>query len=114
MSPAEKPHYQFLTDPLNGPIEQLSLLRRSLLFAELAWVAYLEEESAAATVDDVGLRETLFFERDGSQAYVFRTETDCIIACRGTEPTEWNDIRADVNAVSALAETAGRVHRGFK
>ncbi len=37
-----------------------------------------------------------------------------MIACRGTEPNEWNDIRADANAASVLAETAGKVHRGFK
>jgi triacylglycerol lipase len=37
-----------------------------------------------------------------------------VIACRGTEPNEWNDIQADANATSVLAETAGKVHRGFK
>ena len=39
---------------------------------------------------------------------------DVVIVCRGTEPNEWNDIRADANALTALAETVGRVHRGFK
>ena len=91
-----------------------TFLERSLLFAELAWVAYLAEDSAARVVDDIGLREVLFIERDGSQAYIFKSDTDCIVACRGTEPTEWNDIRADVNAMTAVAETVGRVHRGFK
>ncbi len=108
------PVYTFKCQPLGGPIKELSLFRRSLLFAELAWVAYLEEDSAAGTVARIGLTETQFFERSGAQAYVFRTEHDCIVACRGTEPTEWNDIKADVNAATALAETAGRVHRGFK
>ncbi len=84
------------------------------MFAELSWVAYLAEESAATVVDDIGLKETLFFERDGSQAYVFKTDTDCVVACRGTEPNEWNDIKADMNAMTAVAETVGRVHRGFK
>ena len=31
-----------------------------------------------------------------------------------TEPNEWNDIRADVNAVGVLTETFGTVHKGFK
>ena len=106
--------YRFRSQPLDRPLTDFTILQRSLLFAELAWVAYLAEESAAKVVDDVGLRETLFFERDGSQAYIFKSDTDCIVACRGTEPNEWNDIRADVNAVTALAETVGRVHRGFK
>ena len=111
---SQNPAYQFRSKPLEGPIAQRSLLGRSLLFAELAKVAYLAEESAAQIVDDIGLRETLFFDRDGSQAYVFKTDTDCIVACRGTEPHEWNDIKADVDAVTAVAETVGRVHRGFK
>lgn len=111
---SETPHYSFKSRPLEGPIEERSILERSLLFAELAWVAYLAEESASKVVDDIGLRETLFLDRDGSQAYIFKTDTDCIVACRGTEPNEWNDIRADVNAVSAVAETVGRVHSGFK
>jgi triacylglycerol lipase len=106
--------YVFYSKPLTRPIEELSLLRRSLLFAELADIAYLEKASAASTVNQINLRETLFIERDGAQAYVFRSDTDCIVACRGTEPTEWNDVRADVNAMTALAETVGRVHRGFK
>lgn len=106
--------YRFKSAPLDGPIEARSLLEKSLLFAELAWVAYLAEDSAATIVDDIGLRETLFFDRDGSQAYVFKSATDCIVACRGTEPNEWNDIKADANALTALAETVGRVHRGFK
>ena len=110
----QKTDYRFRSHVVQGPIAELSFLRRALLFAELAWVAYLEEASAAKVVDDIGLRETLFLERDGSQAYVFRTRHDTIVACRGTEPTEWNDIRADVNAFTALAETVGRVHRGFK
>lgn len=107
-------NYRFKSAFLDSPIETRSILERSLLFAELAWVAYLAEDSAATMVDDIGLKETLFFDRDGSQAYVFKTDTDCIVACRGTEPTEWNDIRADCNAVSAVAETVGRVHSGFK
>lgn len=110
----DTPLYRFRSDPLDHPIEDLTILRRSLLFAELAWVAYLAEESAATVVDDIGLRETMFLERDGSQAYIFKSDTDCIVACRGTEPNEWNDIRADVNAMSAVSETVGRVHRGFK
>ena len=106
--------YTFRSPPIDRPILEFSFLRRSLLFAELARVAYLEEDSATEEVAPIGLTETLFLERDGSQAYVFRSPTDTIVACRGTEPDEWNDIRADANAMMAVAETAGHVHRGFK
>ena len=35
-------------------------------------------------------------------------------ACRGTEPHDWNDVRADLDLGKAVAETVGWVHRGFK
>jgi len=35
------------------------------------------------------------------------------VACRGTEPNEWNDIKADANALTDLAESLARLHRGF-
>jgi len=107
-------NFIFKSRVLDGPISDLSLLRRSLLFAELSRIAYGSEASAQEVVSQINMTETLFFERDGSQAYIFGTQHDCVVACRGTEPCEWNDIRADLNAVLALAETAGRVHRGFK
>lgn len=99
---------------VKSPIEELSFLRRSLLFAELAMVAYNDEAEATAAAKMAGFPDVTFYDRDGSQAYRFRNEFDCVIACRGTEPNEWNDIKADANAASVLAETVGRVHRGFK
>tara|TARA_R110002049_G_scaffold2750_2_gene21414 strand:+ start:123774 stop:124733 length:960 start_codon:yes stop_codon:yes gene_type:complete len=96
------------------PISELSFLRRSLLFAELSMFTYNDEAEAAAAAKLAGFPDSTFYDRDGSQAFRFRNDHDCIIACRGTEPNEWNDIRADANAASVLAETVGKVHRGFK
>ncbi|MBX2868264.1 MAG: lipase family protein [Acidiferrobacterales bacterium] len=95
-------------------IEAFGLLERSLLFAELSNVAYLRPENATATAEKIGLDQAEFIDRDGSQAFIFETDIDCVVACRGTEPNEWNDIKADIDAVSVAAETIGRVHRGFK
>lgn len=99
---------------LDGPIEQLSPLRQSLLFAELASISYFQEDDVRELIGRLGFHDLEFFDKDGSQAYSFHNDADRVIACRGTEPNEWNDIRADTNAVSAVAETVGRVHRGFK
>src|SRR5262249_28348658 len=38
---------------------------------------------------------------------------DVVLACRGTEPNEWNDIQADANAVMSVVGTLGNVHSGF-
>gem|GEM_PF-6057392 len=54
------PAFTFRSQPVIGPIEEMGILERSLLFAELSEVAYLAEKSAATVVDDIGLRETLF------------------------------------------------------
>ncbi len=99
---------------VTGPIQELSFLRRSLLFAELAMIAYNDEAEAKIGAALAGFADVNYYDRDGSQAYRFRNDHDCVIACRGTEPNEWNDIRADANARAVLAETTGKVHRGFK
>ncbi|QDV64737.1 lipase family protein [Crateriforma conspicua] len=99
---------------VKGPIGEMTFMQRSLLFAELSMVAYNDPEEASVAASMAGFPESNLYDNDGSQAYRFRNEHDCVIACRGTEPNEWNDIRADANAASVLAETVGKVHRGFK
>ena len=99
---------------VDKPIRELPFLRRGLLMAELSTISYMDPHEIQRCVDRLGFGHFEFFERDGSQAYWFTNEHDSIIACRGTEPHEWNDIKADAYAVTALAETVGRVHRGFK
>jgi len=103
-----------VSSDIGGPIDQLSFLQRSLLFAELAMIAYNDLNEAERAASHVGFPDVTFFDHDGSQAYRFRNDHDCVIACRGTEPNEWNDIRADVSASAVVAETVGKVHRGFK
>jgi triacylglycerol lipase len=99
---------------VTGPIAELSRLQQSLLFAELSQIAYMPSEPATACAQKIGFPEALYFDRDGAQAYRFRNAHDCVMVCRGTQPTDWNDVKADVNAVAVLAEALGRVHSGFK
>lgn len=54
-----------------------------------------------------------FVEVDGAQAYVASDATDVLVACRGTEPSEINDIIADANFFPTRHHKAGWVHRGF-
>lgn len=105
---------RFATQAFTNPIDELSLLEQSLLFAEIAKVAYYRDDLVRSAAAAVGFEEVRFFENDGAQAYILTHQHDCIVACRGTEPGEWNDLKADVNALSVLAESVGRVHRGFK
>jgi len=120
MNQAQNTDEQNLDSPLtlrskpNNNLLSSSDLNRALLFAELSMIAYLPPEQTKKAAATIGFTETIFFENDGSQAYSFTNGIDIVIACRGTEPSEWNDLKADVNATQALAETVGRVHRGFK
>ncbi len=98
----------------SGIVAGKTFLQRALLFAELAMIAYNDEAEATRAANEIGFSDVTFFENRGAQAYRFRNQHNSVIACRGTEPNEWTDIRADVDAVSVLAETAGKVHRGFK
>lgn len=95
-------------------IEELSFLEKSLLFAELSRASYFTRTVAGRIAEQAGLPETRFYDQDGAQAYMFGNENDAVVCCRGTEPNEWNDIQADLDAVTDAAETVGRVHRGFK
>ena len=96
------------------PISDLTFIERSRLFAEVAMIAYLSPAQCNIAAGKLGFTEGDFFDCDGSQAYWFYSEYDSVVVCRGTEPTEWNDIKADANAFTAVAETVGKVHRGFK
>ena len=55
-----------------------------------------------------------FFEVDNAQAYGIKMHDYTIIAFRGTEPTQFSDIVADIKAWPADADTTGHVHSGFK
>jgi len=95
-------------------IKDFTFSERSLMFAKLAQIAYLKPEDATKQVKKLGFTTVEFYNIDGAQAYRFTNKHDLVIACRGTEPTEYNDIKADANALPVIAETVSRVHRGFK
>jgi triacylglycerol lipase len=102
-----------LYSDVRAPLATLSFLRRALAFAELALIAYNDEAEAQRAARAIGFPDAQLFDNDGSQAYRFRNEHDVVLACRGTQPTEWNDIRADANAVMSVVGTFGNVHSGF-
>lgn len=103
-----------LKSKLTGPISNLSVLRRSLLFSEISMISYLSIEQCNIAAGRLGFTDGKFFNSEGAQAYNFWNEWDSVVVFRGTEADDWNDIKADVNAITAIAETVGKVHRGFK
>lgn len=95
-------------------IKDLNFLEKSLLFAELSQIAYMNKKDATKIVKKMGFTTIEFYELDGAQAYRFMNNDDLVIACRGTQPNEFNDIKADLKAIPVVSETVSRVHQGFK
>ena len=95
-------------------ISKMSFKEKSLLFAKLSSYAYGSTEVAKSQAKELGFTTTEFYDKDGAQAYRFMNKHDIVIACRGTQPKEFNDISADLKAMPVVAETISRVHRGFK
>ena len=95
-------------------ISDKTIKQRSLLFAKLAADAYGKESAVTEAVKEHGLKVKMFYNLGGAQAYRLESSTDVVIACRGTQPTEFNDLAADLKAFPVKSETVSRVHRGFK
>jgi triacylglycerol lipase len=102
-----------LYSDVRAPLSSLSFLRRALALVELALIAYNDEAEAQRAAQAIGFKEAKLFDQDGSEAYRFRNDHDVVLACRGTEITEWNDIKADANAMMSVIEAVGNVHSGF-
>ena len=93
------------TKKLKGSIADLDVQHKSLLFAELATLAYTEKTIATKEAKKLGFTTVEYYNIEGAQAYRFMNKVDFVIACRGTEPTEFNDIKADLNAIPTKSET---------
>jgi len=88
--------------------------QRRLVFAKFSKYAYLNPDEARTAAKVEGFPKTEFVNIDGAQAYVFYNKTDLIIACRGTQVGDMNDIYADLQVFQADSVTGNKIHQGFK
>lgn len=96
------------------PINHLKFPEQALLFARLSRVAYLDLKDAEEPFAQLGFLAH-FFNVNGSQAYLLKNAQDLIVVCRGTQPSEFADIAADLDARMVPSSTGiGHVHAGFK
>jgi len=96
-------------------ITDLAFCQRSVLFAELSKLVYSSDEKyVKKRAKSLGFGVVEYYNSDGAQAYRFSSREDIVIVCRGTEPTCFNDIRADLRAYPVRSEAISRVHLGFK
>ena len=64
-----------------------------------------------------------FFDWGGTECYILTCPKNYVVAFRGTEPTSWEDIKADINVHKSKREyqpnnsgtgSFGKVHSGFR
>ena len=88
---------------------------RSHQMAKFAEIAYLDAEEAKPKFRAEGFRKHVFLENDGAQCHVIWNQKEVILCFRGTEPGEFSDIKADLNAFPDRANNgSGWVHNGFQ
>ena len=100
-----------------GWLANCSEAERASILAKLAGRAYLSAKELADAQNTIKMKrkEAQLVKVGDSEAWVFFTKDDgIIVACRGTEPTKFADIAADLKTVPIRHERAGRVHQGFK
>jgi len=91
-------------------IADLAFEKQSLLMARLSQLAYQDNHDFS----DFGY-DSIFLDKNGSQAYFLWDRDDFIIVSRGTQPTELTDIIADIQfALVPSSAGVGHVHHGFK
>lgn len=89
-------------------------LAKAAHFAHLSAIAYSQPLTVRKEAKKLGYEKTEFFDKDGAQAYGFVGNGILVLAFRGTEPTQLNDIKADLNARHSTGALDCWVHRGFQ
>lgn len=82
-------------------------------FASLARIAYMDEKEATRHVHFLGYTNCKLIEVQGAQCLFLENSERIVLAFRGTEPDEKNDLVADIKAWKTKARTVGSVHDGF-
>ena len=95
-------------------IKEKSEKERRVLFAQLSAIAYDELKDARQSAKRLGFTKTVLIDIEGAQCYVFSNKHDVAISCRGTEPSQMNDIYADLEIFKADSVSGNKIHQGFK
>lgn len=99
---------------MSTAINMRPFTEQAALFAHVSELAYLDAKEAKPVFKQLGFKATLI-DVKGSQAYWLENKHDLILACRGTQPTEFEDIVTDLKFQLVKSGTSVKyVHRGFK
>lgn len=84
------------------------------LMAQCAHIAYKDGAEAKSEYKILGFTGHKFFDIDGAQCHAVWNKKMYVLCFRGTEPDEFSDITADLNAWPDKGVSGGWVHNGFQ
>lgn len=83
--------------------------------ALMAQIAYHDSDEAKPEYNKLGYTYHKFIDIDGAQCHIVWNKKEMVLCFRGTEPKEFSDIKADLNAIPDRAMNGhGLVHNGFQ
>ena len=92
-------------------LKDQSLPQLAVTMAQLASAAYQDDNKQIYS--DLGFKKYKFLDNEGAQTHVAASDSEVIVACRGTQPTQPNDLLADLNTIPKRHGN-GWVHEGFR
>lgn len=91
------------------------MLENCAKMAKIAEFAYVDGPEAKPMFKSLGYTTHKFIDVDGAQCHIVSNKEEIVIAFRGTEPKEFSDIKADLNAFPDKPNNGqGLVHNGFQ
>lgn len=91
------------------------MLRNCPKMAKNAQIAYMDGPEAKKHYKELGYTTHRFLEKKGAQCHIVSNKEEVVLCFRGTEPKEFSDIKADLNALPDKAwNGCGYVHNGFQ
>lgn len=82
-------------------------------FAVISKYAYFDPAEGIPAYEELGYKNVKFISVENTQAYLLESDLNIIVAVRGTETDDINDIKSDLNFFKTKSKTRGGVHTGF-
>jgi triacylglycerol lipase len=92
-------------------LKDQSLPELAVTMAQLASAAYQDDNKQIYA--DLGFKKYKFLDNEGAQGHVAASDSEVIVACRGTQPSQPNDLLADLDTIPKR-HGKGWVHEGFR
>jgi triacylglycerol lipase len=89
------------------------MIKTALRMALLSKLVYEDYNKINRTLLKMGLKDWYWFDNEGTQAVLIKTNKELIVCFRGTEPDKITDIMADLKVWRKPAREKGLVHFGF-